>query len=91
MELARLPYRKDKTFEDYACERGLERLRLDKWRKHIFKIVGHLSGALEPDSIVMGGGNAKKLGHKPPKCMVGLNKNAFAGGIANWENKNLII
>ena len=91
MELAHLPYKKGKTFEDYAGERGLQKDGKKKWRKHIFEIIEHLSAALELDSIVIGGGNVTKLDHMPPKCSVGSNVNAFAGGFAIWENKDLII
>ncbi|MEO9168471.1 MAG: ROK family protein [Aestuariivirga sp.] len=91
MELAHLPYKKDKTFEDYAGENGLKKLGKKKWRKHIFDIIEYLSQALEPDSIVIGGGNVAKLDHMPPKCKVGSNENAFTGGFAIWKNKDLII
>ena len=91
MELAHLPYKKGKTFEDYAGERGLRKVGKKKWRKHIFEIIEHLSAALEPDSIVIGGGNVAKLDHMPPKCSAGSNANAFTGGFAIWENKDLII
>jgi hypothetical protein len=36
--------------------------------------------ALEPDEVVLGGGNAKELKELPPKCRVGDNSNAFRGG-----------
>ena len=67
MELAHLPYKKGKTFEDYAGERGLQKDGKKKWRKHILEIIEHLSAALEPDSIVIGGGNATKLDYMLPK------------------------
>jgi len=91
MELAHLPYKKGKTFEDYAGKRGLQKLGIKKWRKNIFEIVDYLTAALEPDSIVIGGGNVTKLDRMPPKCRVGSNANAFTGGFAIWENKDLII
>ncbi len=91
MELAHLPYKKDKTFEDYAGLRGLKKLGKKKWRKQIFDIAAHLAQALEPDAIVIGGGNVTKLDQMPPKCRAGSNADAFAGGFAIWQNKNLIV
>jgi len=91
MELAHLPYKKGKTFEDYAGERGLEKLGKKKWRKQIFDIVSHLTQALEPDNIVIGGGNVIKLDEMPPRCSVGSNANAFTGGFAIWQNKTLVV
>jgi polyphosphate glucokinase len=84
MELAHLPYKKA-TYEDYVGERGLERLGKKKWRKHVFDVVDRLAAALEPDDIVLGGGNAKLLKELPPKCRLGDNANAFKGGFLMWE------
>ena len=84
MELGHLPYKKA-TYEDYVGERGLERLGKKKWRKHVFDVVGRLAAALEPDDIVLGGGNAKKLKELPPGCRLGDNANAFKGGFLMWE------
>ena len=58
MELAHLPYRKA-TFEDYVGIRGLKRLGNKKWRRAVFDVVARLTAALEPDDVVLGGGNVK--------------------------------
>jgi polyphosphate glucokinase len=84
MELGHLPYRKA-TYEDYVGLRGLTRLGKKKWREHVFDVIGQLSAALEPDDIVLGGGNAKRLTTLPPLCRLGDNANAFAGGLRLWE------
>jgi polyphosphate glucokinase len=85
MELAHLPYRKA-TFEDYVGIRGLERLGKKKWRRAVFDVVARLTAALEPDYVVLGGGNAKRLKELPPKCRAGDNANAFLGGFRLWES-----
>ena len=85
MELAHLPYRKA-TFEDYVGIRGLERLGKKKWRRVVADVVGRLCAALEPDYVVLGGGNVKKLKELPPKCRAGDNANAFLGGFRLWEH-----
>jgi polyphosphate glucokinase len=84
MELGHLPYRK-KTFEDYVGLRGLERLGKRKWRKIVTAVVGQLVAALEPDYVVLGGGNARHLKTLPPKCRLGDNANAFRGGFRLWD------
>ena len=84
MELGHLPYRKA-TFEDYVGERGLERFGKRKWRKHVADVVAHFDAALEPEDIVLGGGNARLIEKLPPKCRVGDNANAFLGGFRLWE------
>ncbi len=79
------PYKKA-TYEDYVGARGLERLGKKKWRKHVFDVVDRLVAALEPDDIVLGGGNAKILNELPPGCRLGDNANAFKGGFLMWED-----
>jgi polyphosphate glucokinase len=84
MELAHLPYRKA-TFEDYVGERGLERSGKKRWRKDVLDVIERLSAALEPDYVVLGGGNAKLLQDLPPNVRLGANENAFTGGFRLWE------
>jgi len=86
MELAHLSYKKG-TYEDYVGRRGLEKRGKKKWRRFVEDVVARLSAALEPDDIVLGGGNAKKLKDLPPKARLGDNANAFLGGFRLWEDK----
>jgi polyphosphate glucokinase len=83
-ELGHLPYKKS-TFEDYVGIRGLDRLGKKKWRVCVADVVGRLIAALEPDDVVLGGGNVKKLKELPPGCREGDNANAFLGGFRLWE------
>jgi polyphosphate glucokinase len=85
MELGHLPYHKDRTFEDDAGAAGLERLGKKKWRKEVVDIVKHFAAALQPDYVVLGGGNAEKLGRLPRKVWLGDNANAFKGGFKLWD------
>ena len=83
MELGHLPYRKG-TYEDYVGRRGLERRGKRKWRRDVADVVERLIVALEPDDVVLGGGNVKKLKDLPPGCRPGDNANAFLGGFRLW-------
>ena len=84
MELGHLPY-KNATYEDYVGLRGLKRLGKKKWRREVAKVLGCLTAALQPDEVVLGGGNAKLLKELPPKSRVGDNANAFLGGFRLWD------
>jgi polyphosphate glucokinase len=84
MELAHLPYR-DGTFEDYVGLRGVEKYGKKKWRKFVADVVERFIAALEPDEVVLGGGNSKKLKKLPVRCRLGTNENAFAGGFRLWD------
>jgi polyphosphate glucokinase len=87
MELGHLPYKK-KTYEDYVGLRGLKKHGKKKWRKDVADVVERLKAAIEPDEVVLGGGNVKKLKRLPPNCREGNNFNAFLGGFRLW-NVNL--
>jgi predicted NBD/HSP70 family sugar kinase len=83
MELGHLPYRKA-TYEDYVGEAGLERDGHKRWQKHVVETIGHLSAALLPDYVVLGGGNARELHELPENCRLGHNEDAFLGGFRLW-------
>lgn len=85
MELAHLPFRKGRTFEDYVGARGRARRGTRRWRGSVAECVRILSAALIPDVIVLGGGNARALKEIPPGCVLGSNDNAFLGGDAVWR------
>jgi polyphosphate glucokinase len=85
MELAHLPYKKA-TFEDYVGSAGLATRGKKRWRQDVADVVVQLSAALEPDYVVLGGGNAKKLDALPPKARLGSNENAFTGGFRLWDS-----
>jgi len=84
MELGHLPYRKA-TFEDYIGEAGLQRRGKKRWRRDVADVVAKLSAAMEPEYVVLGGGNAKLLQELPPNARLGSNDNAFVGGFRVWD------
>jgi polyphosphate glucokinase len=84
MELAHLPFKK-RTFEDYVGDDARRRAGQKHWEKNVFEAVEQLSAALEPDYVVLGGGNAKRLTRLPPNSRLGDNANAFAGGFRLWH------
>ena len=85
LELAHLPYRKGRTFEDYVGARGLKRLGKKKWHKAVCDVVARLKAALVADYVVLGGGNARKLDELPLGVRLGDNRHAFIGGFRLWE------
>jgi polyphosphate glucokinase len=87
LELAHVPYRKGKTYEDYLGLRGLQRVGKKKWRRYVARIVEELQTALNADYVVLGGGNSKKIKTLPPKTRLGANGNAFIGGYRLWSAK----
>ena len=87
MELGHLSYKKS-TYEDYLGIRGLERLGIRRWVKHVEFGVNRMIDVLNCDDVVLGGGNVNRLKKLPPGCRSGDNANAFLGGFRLWENTN---
>ena len=85
LELAHLPYKKKRTFEDYVGVRGLQRLGKKKWRREVAVVVACLRAALLSDYVVLGGGNAALLKKLPADTIICPNENAFVGGFRMWE------
>jgi polyphosphate glucokinase len=84
MELAHMPYKDGRTFEEHVSEAALEQMGKEAWQKEVAAVVARLQAALEPEYVVLGGGNVRLLDELPPGCRRGDNKNAFAGGFRLW-------
>jgi polyphosphate glucokinase len=84
LEAAHLPYKKGRTYEDYAGLAGLERRGKRRWRKSVRDIITRLQAAMICDYVLLGGGNAKLMKDLPPDVIVGANSNAIEGGIKLW-------
>ena len=85
MELAHLPYKKGRTYEEYVGKKGLKRLGKKKWRRSVEDVIARFRAALNVDDVVVGGGNAKLLKTLPPGVRRGSNANAFVGGFRLWS------
>jgi len=85
MELAHLPYKNARTYEEYLGVRGLKRLGKRRWRRHVTDVVKRLKDALCADYVVLGGGNSKHIEKLPPGARLGDNRNAFVGGARLWK------
>ena len=85
MEIAHLPYKHGRTFEDYVGIRGLKRLGKAHWRRSVADVVERLRAAFGAEDVVIGGGNVAKLKEPPPGARFGDNANAFVGGFRLWN------
>jgi len=85
MELAHLPYKTGKTYEDFVGARGLKRLGKTAWTEHVHTVVALLKHGLQCDYVVLGGGQTRKLKSLPRGVRVGGNLNAALGGMRLWD------
>jgi polyphosphate glucokinase len=86
LELAHLPYRKGRTYEEYVGLAGLERRGPERWQKSVLDVIRRLQAALICDSVLLGGGNAKLMKNLPSHVILGSNSNAIDGGIKLWQD-----
>src|SRR5215469_12534495 len=84
-EVGHMPYKRGRTFEEYVGERGRKRLGKHRWRKAVGRVIRDLTAAFEPDYIVLGGGNARRLEKLPRNARLGNNEHAFTGGLRLWD------
>lgn len=84
LELGHMPFR-DHCFEYYTGKAGLKRMGFDDWKACVFEVVDRFVNAIDPDYVVIGGGNVKKLDELPDRCERGVNANAFLGGFRLWD------
>jgi polyphosphate glucokinase len=85
MELAHLPYKNGRTYEEYVGAGAIKRLGKKQWRRCVTDVVKRLQDALGAEYVVLGGGNAKKVKKLPPAARLGDNRNAFLGGVRLWK------
>lgn len=85
LELAHLPYRNKRTYEEYVGLAGLKRRGKRRWRVSVLDVIDRLRAAFVADYVVLGGGNAKLIKKFPKDVILGANSNAIAGGIALWK------
>ena len=87
LEMAHLPYRKERSYEEYLGEAGMKHLGLKKWKKHVEDVVNLFLAALNAEYVVLGGGNVRFFDELPPNTRRGSNLNAFRGGYRLWQKQ----
>lgn len=89
LELAHLPYRKRKTFEDYLGEAGRKDRGKRRWQRSVVDVVTRLRSAMQVECVLIGGGNARLLTDVqdllPEGSWLGSNADAFRGGVRLWH------
>jgi polyphosphate glucokinase len=85
LELAHLPFRKGRTYEQHVGKAALKRCGKRKWRRRVVEVVTRLSAALQVEDVVLGGGNVKHLARLPAGTRAGHNRHAFTGGYRLWR------
>jgi len=87
MEIAHLPFHDGRTYEQSLGKAGLDRAGLSNWKAQVLETIALFRYTLNPDYVVLGGGNTWKFDDTelPEKVYHGDNDNAFTGGFRLWE------
>ncbi|MES1259433.1 MAG: ROK family protein [Gemmatimonadota bacterium] len=89
LELAHLPYRKGRAFEDYVGEASRKARGKRRWERFVIDVVAALRMAMQVETVLIGGGNARRLEHVldrlPEGTRLGSNADAFRGGVRLWH------
>jgi polyphosphate glucokinase len=85
LELGTLRLRGNETLFDRLGKEGLERSGEEAWAEAVRDTAQHLRDAFLADYVVLGGGNAERVGELPKHIRRGGNEDAFIGGFRLWE------
>jgi polyphosphate glucokinase len=85
LEIAHLPYRRGRSYEETIGDAALHRIGVRAWRTQVAAIVGLMMDAVVADYTVLGGGNVRRIKTLPPRTRRGDNANAMRGGFRLWN------
>jgi len=84
--LGQLPFKENKSFDDFLTKEALEEIGLDAWREAVAQAASLLKKAMLADYVLLGGSGAEKFDEVPEGCRRGGNQNAHFGGLRMWED-----
>jgi predicted NBD/HSP70 family sugar kinase len=84
--LGQLPFKENKSFDDFLTKEALEEIGLDAWREAVAQAASLLKKAMLADYVLLGGSGAEKFDEVPEGCRRGGNQNAYFGGLRMWED-----
>ncbi len=91
LELGHHPFRKDKTYEEYVGAAALKSDGIEKWNRHLERVIAQIDPIWNPDRIYLGGGNAKHVTIAlPSHVRIASNTAGLLGGIALWDGREAI-
>jgi predicted NBD/HSP70 family sugar kinase len=86
MELGHLQWRKGRDYEHYVGDHGRKCRGNKNWRRKVHQVASDFRKALQPDEVVLGGGNARRLKRLPPATRLGDDAAAYRGGLRFWDD-----
>ena len=86
LELAQHPARKDMTYDQYVGNAALKTVGVAKWQSRVRRVIKQLEVLINYDTLLIGGGNAKRIDFElPSNVRLADNAAGILGGIRLWD------
>ncbi len=89
LEIGRIKVGANDRLVDRVSKKALKKHGLGPWIRAVEETVELLGDVFQPDEIVLGGGNAKKIRKLPTGCRLVDNGSAYLGAERLWEKTDL--
>ncbi len=92
LEIAHLPIKKDKTYDQYLGDKAFEEEGKDHWNKRLKKVLVILKTVFNYDFLYIGGGNSREIDFKlDENIKIVSNREGIKGGPRLWQqDKNAL-
>jgi polyphosphate glucokinase len=88
LEIAHLPFRKGKTYEQRTGDKARKKLGEKKWNREVKKAIATLRELTHFDKLYIGGGNADRIKFElDPDVQLIANECGVKGGAKLWQEK----
>lgn len=88
MEIAHIPARDGKTYNEWIGDKELKKIGRKKWNRRVRDTIDIMHTMLNYDHLYVGGGNAKRLDFKLPRSVSRVDNAAgIEGGAMLWKLK----
>jgi len=88
LELAHLPIKKSKTYDEYLGDKAFHDIGSGRWNKRVKKVLGIFNTVFNYDFLYIGGGNSTKIDFKlDDNVKIVSNREGIKGGPRLWLSK----
>jgi polyphosphate glucokinase len=88
LEIAHLPFRKDKTYDQQIGDKARKKVGKKEWNRRVKRAIKTLRVLTHFDKLYVGGGNAKRIAFElEPDVQLISNECGVKGGAWLWRER----
>lgn len=88
LEIAHLPFRKEKTYDEMIGDKARKKISKKKWNRRVKRAIDTLRTLTHFDKLYIGGGNADEIKFEiAPDVQIISNENGVRGGAWLWRKR----